>query len=73
MIAEYAIGGVYVAAAPVEACMALIVTLLLHRLLVAGRVYRWVWHPMLFDTALFILAWAVLAAALPALLPGTAA
>ena len=70
MNAEYAIAGIYVAAAPVHACIALLVALALHRLLVGLRFYRWVWHPVLFDTALFLLVWALLTLWLPTLFKG---
>ena len=61
MTAEYALGGIYVAAAPVAACIALVIALLLHRGLIALGAYRWVWHPVLFDTALFVVVWALIA------------
>lgn len=73
MIAEYAIGGIYVAAAPVEAFLALLVAIVLHRLLVRGRLYRWVWHPILADTALWIIVWALLSLWLLPLLHGSPA
>lgn len=73
MNAEYAIGGVYVAAAPVEAATAFLLTFALHRLLVRGRLYRWFWHPILADTALFVLVWALLSLWLLPLLSGTRA
>jgi hypothetical protein len=60
MTAEFAIGGVYLATLPVSALIALLATLLVHRVLVLARVYRWVWHPALFDTALFVCLWALL-------------
>lgn len=70
---EYLIGGMYVAAAPVEACLAFVVTFVLHRLFVRGRLYGWFWHPILADTALFVIVWALLSLwALP-LLYGTSA
>jgi len=60
MIQEYAIHGVFIAAAPLTAIVAFLIALLLHRILVAFRFYRWVWHPVLFDTAMFVLVWAVI-------------
>jgi hypothetical protein len=51
MIPEYSVGGVLVATVPVTAFLAFIIALVVHRLLVALRFYRWVWHPVLFDTA----------------------
>lgn len=73
MNAEYVIGGIYVAAAPVEAVLAFVVTFALHRLLVRGRLYRWLWHPTLADTALFVIVWALLSLWLLPLLHGISA
>ena len=61
-IGEFASGGVYLATLPVSALVALLATVLVHRLLALARVYRWVWHPALFDTALFVCLWALLVA-----------
>lgn len=58
MNGEYDFGSVLVAAAPVHASLALVLALLLHRLLIAGGAYRWIWHPVLFDSALFVVVWA---------------
>lgn len=71
MNAEYAIGGMYIAAAPVEACLAFVLTFALHRLLVRGRLYRWFWHPVLADTALLIIVWALMVLWLRPLLEAT--
>jgi hypothetical protein len=60
MIQEYAINGVFIAAAPLTALLALAIAFLLHRGLIALRFYRWVWHPVLFDTAMFVLVWALI-------------
>ncbi len=62
MIAEYAFGSVYVAAVPVTATLALALAVIVHRGLMALRFYRWVWHPVLFDTALFVCIWALMTA-----------
>lgn len=70
MSGEYAIGGLFIAAAPVEACIALALALALHRLLVMCRAYRWVWHPVLFDTAMFLVIWALLVCWVPPLFHG---
>ena len=59
---ELTIGGVYLATLPVAALAALLATLLVHRVLVLVRFYRWVWHPALFDMALFVCLWALLVA-----------
>ncbi|MBU6268982.1 MAG: DUF1656 domain-containing protein [Sphingomonadales bacterium] len=68
---ELAIGGVYLAALPVSALVALAATLALHRLLVLVGAYRWVWHPALFDVALFVCVWAALIASPFSLLTGS--
>ncbi len=60
MIPEYSFGGVLVATVPVTSVIALIIALLIHRVLVALRFYRWVWHPVLFDTALFVAVWCLI-------------
>ncbi|WP_408585882.1 DUF1656 domain-containing protein [Novosphingobium sp.] len=70
MIADYLIGNILVAAAPVDGCIALAVAFVVHRVLAAFRFYRWVWHPVLFDTALFVVIWALLVLTLPSLFPG---
>lgn len=70
MTGEYVVGGTYLAAAPVEACLAFLVTVGLHRLLRRARLYRWLWHPILADTALFIIVWAMLSLWLLPLLQG---
>ena len=60
MTPEFSFGGVYIAAVPVTATIALIIALVAHRLLIRTRFYRWVWHPVLFDTALFVVIWAAI-------------
>lgn len=69
MSAEYILGGIYIDAAPVHGLIALLIALVLHRLLIAVRFYRFVWHPVLFDTAMFILVWALVTLWLPPLVP----
>ncbi|WP_067737543.1 DUF1656 domain-containing protein [Novosphingobium naphthalenivorans] len=71
MIPDYLIGNIYVAAAPIDGFIALVIALFAHRLLLALRVYRWVWHPVLFDTALFIIIWAALVLLVPSPYSGT--
>lgn len=65
MTGEYAIAGIFVAAAPLHALVALALVLLIHRMLVRTRFYRWVWHPVLVDSAMFAIAWALVALWLP--------
>jgi len=61
MSPEYVLGDIYIANAPVTATLALALALVIHWLLLRTRFYRLVWHPALFDTALFFLIWALIA------------
>lgn len=70
MIPDYLIGNIYMAAAPFDGLVALALAFLAHRLLSILRVYRWIWHPVLFDTALFIVIWAGLVTLVPSPLSG---
>jgi hypothetical protein len=56
--AEYALDGVFVSAALVSALIALVLSFVLRRLLALVGAYRFVWHPALFDAALFVILWA---------------
>jgi hypothetical protein len=60
MIQEYVVHGVLIASAPLTACLALAIAYGLHRVLMRLRFYRWVWHPVLFDSAMFVLVWALI-------------
>lgn len=71
MIPDYFVGNLFIAAAPIDGVVALALALLAHRLLIALRVYRWIWHPVLFDTALFIIIWAALVLLVPSPVSGT--
>ncbi len=62
MIGELNIDGVFVAPLAVWAVVALGVNLMLRQVLIRVGLYRVVWHPALFDTALFVLLWALVAA-----------
>lgn len=57
---EFSIGTVYIANAPVTAIIALLLALVIHRVLIALHFYRLVWHPILFDTAVFTIIWALI-------------
>jgi len=46
----------------VSALIALVCAFLLRRLLIWLRAYRLVWHPALFDAALFVILWALVVA-----------
>jgi protein AaeX len=62
MIGELNIDGVFVAPLAVWAVVALGVNLVLRHVLIRIGLYRVVWHPDLFDTALFVILWALVAA-----------
>ena len=62
MIGELNIDGVFVAPLAVWALVALGLNWVLRQGLMRLRVYRMVWHPALFDTALFVILWAGVAA-----------
>jgi hypothetical protein len=55
MIGEASFHGLYVPWLMLLCGLALAVQWLVHRLLGAVGFYRWVWHPALFDTALYVL------------------
>ncbi|CAB3799871.1 DUF1656 domain-containing protein [Pararobbsia alpina] len=62
MIGELNIEGVFVAPLAVWAVVAFGVNQLLRQVLIRVGLYRMVWHPALFDTALFVILWALVAA-----------
>jgi protein AaeX len=62
MIGELNFDGVFVAPLAVWAVVALGVNLMLRQVLIRAGLYRVVWHPALFDTALFVILWALVAA-----------
>jgi len=62
MIGELNIDGVFIAPLVVWSLVALGVNLVLRRVLMRLGLYRMVWHPALFDTALFVILWAFVAA-----------
>jgi len=59
MIGEFAIDGVFLSSVLVSAVIALVASFVLRRVLSWAGAYRFVWHPALFDTALFVILWAV--------------
>jgi hypothetical protein len=62
MTGELDLAGVFLSGAVASALMALLATALLRRLLAAVGLYRHLWHPALFDAALFLVLWATLVA-----------
>lgn len=63
MIGEYNLDGVFFSSVLVSALIALAAAFVLRRLLAWAGAYRFVWHPALFDTALFVILWAAVIAA----------
>ena len=58
MIAEYNLGGVLISSLLVSALIAVAVSFLVRRILMLAGLYRFVWHPALLDSALFVIIWA---------------
>ncbi len=58
MTGELNIDGVFLSSVLVSAVIALAASFLLRRVLSKVGAYRLVWHPALFDTALFVILWA---------------
>jgi protein AaeX len=55
MIGQVDVQGLYLPWLMLLVAGALVATWVARRLLVVVGVYRWVWHPALFDLALFVL------------------
>ncbi|MEH0194396.1 DUF1656 domain-containing protein [Caulobacter sp. CCNWLY153] len=62
MTGEYNIDGVFLSSVLVSAVAALVAAFVLRRVLSWAGAYRFVWHPALFDTALFVILWAAVVA-----------
>ena len=62
MIGEFDIYGVYFPAFVVFAAIAFVLQLGMKRLLASSGVYRFVWHPALFDVAIYVILLAVVTA-----------
>ncbi|WP_062098067.1 DUF1656 domain-containing protein [Caulobacter sp. CCH5-E12] len=58
MTGEIDIDGVFLSSVLISAVIALVASFVLRRLLSWLGAYRLVWHPALFDTALFVILWA---------------
>jgi hypothetical protein len=66
MTGEFNLGGVFISSVLVSALIALVAAFIVRRLLAMAGAYRLIWHPALFDTALFVILWAgVVALPLP--------
>ncbi|WP_184717805.1 DUF1656 domain-containing protein [Caulobacter sp.] len=62
MTGELNIDGVFLSSVLVSAVLALAASFVLRRVLSKVGAYRFVWHPALFDTALFVILWAAIVA-----------
>lgn len=62
MIAEFNLGGVFLSTVVATAVLAFVVAALLRKLLGATGFYRHIWHPALFDAAVFVVLWALFTA-----------
>ena len=69
MIGEFDIYGVYFPAFAVFAAIALLLQVVIKRLLNACGFYRLVWHPALFDLAIYVILIGVVTAAGASILP----
>ena len=63
MIAEYSLSGVFFPVYLVSAVVAYGISLALRVVLTRANAYRFVWHPALFDFAVFVFVWAFVASA----------
>jgi hypothetical protein len=59
MTGEVSVGGVFLSSVLVTALAALALSFVLRRLLGWAGAYRFVWHPALFDAALFVILWGI--------------
>ena len=63
MIAEYSLSGVFFSVVLASAIVAYALALALRVILARANAYRFVWHPALFDLAVFVILWAAIAGA----------
>jgi len=62
MSGELDLSGVFVSSVLVSALIALVAAVVVRRLLAWTGVYRFIWHPALFDAAVFVILWATVVA-----------
>jgi len=62
MIPEIDIAGIFLSTMVPTAIVSLFLTWCVRKLLGGAGVYHYVWHPALFDAALFLILWAVVIA-----------
>jgi len=60
MNGETAIFGVLINAEFITSFFALVLTFAVHRVLIFFGLHRRIWHPALFETALFIILWGLI-------------
>ena len=63
MIGEMDIAGVFIPRLLIAAIIAFVISLVVRRLLRGLGFYRFVWHAGLFDTAMFVVVWWLVAMA----------
>ena len=61
MIGELDLNGIFLSPVLVSAVIAFLSSIVVRRLLALAGAYRIVWHQALFDTALFVILWALVA------------
>ena len=62
MVAEYSVAGVFFPFYLAFALVAYAAALMLRVVLTRANAYRFVWHPALFDLAVFVIIWAFIQA-----------
>jgi len=62
MRGEFDFAGIYLSTVVATAIMAFVALFVLRKILLRIGVYRIVWHPALFDAALFVILWAAVSA-----------
>ena len=62
MKGEFDFAGIYLSTVVATAILAFVALFVLRKILLRIGVYRIVWHPALFDAALFVILWAAVSA-----------
>jgi hypothetical protein len=62
MTPEVDIAGIFVSTLVPTALVSFIATMVLRKVLGRAGAYRQIWHPALFDAALFLILWAIVIA-----------
>jgi len=61
MIGEVELGGVFIPVVLVSGIVGLVASLILRRVLRAAHAYNYIWHAGLFDVAMFVVLWCLVA------------